>query len=245
MKAVYASFALYYLLFGPIFGYWFFKRFIRQLAADPGMKLRYYKNTLMYSWLPAVIVTGIILLSRSPAADLGIGWIQLNTAAFGKGGTYGILIVFCLLFAVYIYQIIMAKASPAYRDKLASIKPPPEVGIMLPRTDTEKKYWILIATSAGLIEELVYRGFLFFLLSNLLPGFHIYLFILISSMLFGLAHTYQGPAGVLKTGLAGLLFSLVYVCTGSLLPGILLHFIMDYSAKNIGTDKSVESISIT
>jgi len=56
-----------------------------------------------------------------------------------------------------------------------------------------------------------------------------------------MAHTYQGPAGVLKTGIAGLLFSLVYVCTGSLLPGILLHFIMDYSAKNVGTGKGIQA----
>jgi membrane protease YdiL (CAAX protease family) len=241
MKAVFIAFSLYYLLFEPIFGYFFFKRFTRRLAADPGEKLRYYKKTLLYSWLPAGIITVITVFGQYPAADIGIGWIKMNDGIFGKWGTYGILIAFCLLFLLYIYQVIMAKASTAYRDKLAAIKLPPEVGILLPRTDVEKKYWILISTSAGLIEELVYRGFLIFLLSNLFPGLHIYLYILISSLLFGMAHTYQGPAGILKTGLAGLLFSLVYVCTGSLLPGILLHFIMDYSAQNIGTDKDVQA----
>lgn len=241
MEAAYISFFLYYLLFEPIFGYWFFKRFVKQLAADPGVRLRYYKNTLLFSWLPVGIIAGIILLGRLSAADVGISWIKLNPNAFGKWGTYVILIAFCLLLVLYIYQVIMAMASEAYRNRLASIKLPPEVGMLLPHTDMEKKYWILISTSAGLIEELVYRGFLIFLLSNLFPGLHIYPVILISSMLFGVAHTYQGPVGVLKTGLAGLLFALVYVCTGSLLPGILLHFIMDYSAQNIGTDKGVQA----
>ena len=241
MKIILVVFSFYYLLLEPVFGYLFFRQFTKRLSADPGYRLHYYKRALLFSWLPAGIIGIIILFWRVPAADVGISWIKLNDSIFGKWGIYGILIAFGLLFILYIYQIIMAKASVTYRNKLASIKLPSEVGMMLPHTEKERKYWLFIATSAGLIEELVYRGFLIYLLLSLFPGLHIYLYILISSILFGMAHTYQGPAGVLKTGTAGLLFSLVYVCTGSLLPGMMLHFIMDYAAKDIGTDKSIQA----
>lgn len=241
MKTIYIICCLYYLLFEPIFGYWFFKQFAKRLAVEPGVKLRYYKNTLLFSWLPALFITGIIFFGRLPLAELGIDWIKINTNVFGNWITYGILIVFGLLFVLHIYQVIMAKVSEAFRNKLASIKVPTEVEMMLPHTPEEKKYWALISTSAGVLEEVIYRGFLIFLLSSLFPGLSIYLCILISSVLFGLAHTYQGPVGVLKTGIAGLLFALAYVCTGSLLPGILLHFIMDFAAKDIGKDRSVQA----
>jgi uncharacterized protein len=239
MKIMYIVLFIYYLLFEPLFGYMFFKQFAKRLAADPGERLRYYKKTLLCCWIPAGIIGLFILFWRVSAADVGIDWIKLNDSPFGKWGTYAILIVFSLLFLLHIYQIIMAKASVAFRNKLASIKLPAEVGMMLPHTERERKYWLFISTSAALIEELVYRGFLLFLLAGIFPGLSVYLCILISSILFGLAHTYQGPVGVLKTGTVGLLFALIYVCTGSLLPGILLHFIMDYAAKDIGTDKSV------
>lgn len=241
MQIVYIVLFLYYLLFEPLFGYLFFKQFAKRLAADPGERLRYYRKTLLCSWLPAVIIGVIILFWRVSAADIGINWIRLNDSKLGKWVTYGILIIFCVLFILHIYQIIMAKVSTIFRNRLASIKLPSEMEMMLPHTKEEKKYWLFISSSAGLIEELVYRGFLIFLLSSLFPGLHIYLCILISSILFGMAHTYQGPVGVLKTGIVGLLFALAYVGTGSLLPGILLHFIMDYAAKDIGTDKSVQA----
>ncbi len=48
-----------------------------------------------------------------------------------------------------------------------------------------------------------------------------------SSLAFGLGHIYQGRAGVLRTGLAGLGFGLLFLLTGSLIPSIVLHAILD------------------
>ena len=55
--------------------------------------------------------------------------------------------------------------------------------------------------------------------------------ILSASVLFGLAHTYQGITGVVKTTIVGVLFSILYIGLGSILPIILLHFLLDYMAK--------------
>ena len=50
---------------------------------------------------------------------------------------------------------------------------------------------------------------------------------LVSSMLFGLAHVYQGVAGVIRATIAGLLLGLVAILTGQLILPILLHALFD------------------
>jgi membrane protease YdiL (CAAX protease family) len=45
--------------------------------------------------------------------------------------------------------------------------------------------------------------------------------------MFGLGHAYQGAAGIVRTGIVGLLFAGAYVGTGSLLAPMLLHVVID------------------
>ena len=46
-------------------------------------------------------------------------------------------------------------------------------------------------------------------------------------MAFGLAHSYQGAIGTLRTGLAGLAFGIFYVVTGSIWLPIIAHVALD------------------
>jgi membrane protease YdiL (CAAX protease family) len=48
-----------------------------------------------------------------------------------------------------------------------------------------------------------------------------------AAAVFGLAHLYQKVTGVVATAIAGLLFCVLYVKTGSLLLPILLHVAID------------------
>lgn len=234
MSWIFIVFFIYFLTFEPVFGRLMFKGFLRRLASDPGEKLRYYRKALICSWLPAGIIALLVFTGNVGVEDLGIAWIRISGDRLGVWPAYGVLLLYGIFVLLYLYQIIMARISEPYRARLASVKVPEEAGKMLPGTEMEKRYWFFISTTAGLVEELIYRGFLLFLLGRLFPGIPFLVCILVSAVLFGLAHSYQGPAGVLKTGIAGLFFMLVYVSTGSLLPGILLHFLMDYSAKDIG-----------
>ena len=51
--------------------------------------------------------------------------------------------------------------------------------------------------------------------------------ILAAAVMFGLAHAYQGITGMVATGLAGAVFCVLYVRTGSLTAPILLHMLVD------------------
>jgi membrane protease YdiL (CAAX protease family) len=52
--------------------------------------------------------------------------------------------------------------------------------------------------------------------------------LVVSAVIFGLGHAYQGPAGVIKTGAIGLAFGLAYLAVGrNLWPLIIAHGLID------------------
>ena len=70
--------------------------------------------------------------------------------------------------------------------------------------------------------------------------------VVFSSILFGLAHSYQGWKGVFRTGAMGLIMALFYVLTGSLWIPIVLHIVGDIHSGTLGwlafeEDKQVKS----
>ena len=76
----------------------------------------------------------------------------------------------------------------------------------------------------GIIEEVCFRGFFIgwgvklFGIQSAIP------LVLIISVVFGIGHWYQGPVGAIATGVASIVFGIVYVATGyKLLPAIAAH----------------------
>jgi membrane protease YdiL (CAAX protease family) len=80
----------------------------------------------------------------------------------------------------------------------------------------------------GVIEEIVFRGFVIGWGSRLFGQRSVVPLILLSSVVFGSAHLYQGASGAISTGLIGLGFALLYVGTGKrLLAPMLAHMTLD------------------
>jgi membrane protease YdiL (CAAX protease family) len=69
--------------------------------------------------------------------------------------------------------------------------------------------WILVAV----IEEGIYRGYLMTEIKNLVGVGSIALFINLfySSIVFGLSHGYQGPSGMLSTGIVGVILGGIFI----------------------------------
>lgn len=63
----------------------------------------------------------------------------------------------------------------------------------------------------GIVEELVFRGFVIGWGTWIFGGRWSIGLTLLSATIFGLSHLYQGAAGVITTGLIGLLFGLLYL----------------------------------
>jgi hypothetical protein len=87
---------------------------------------------------------------------------------------------------------------------------------------------MFLSVTAGLAEELVFRGFLI----EFLGGWcgNLWVAVVLSSILFGLLHGYQGLSGVLRTGFLGLGLAALYVWRDSLLPVMVAHFAYDVVA---------------
>jgi len=100
------------------------------------------------------------------------------------------------------------------------------VYLLIPQTRQEK-FWsvLLLAPTAALCEEFLYRGLLFAQFSQWLrSGGWAWA---ASSLVFGLAHVYQGWNGMLRASLLGALLAFPVIHFGSLYPSMLAHGLID------------------
>jgi CAAX protease family protein len=103
---------------------------------------------------------------------------------------------------------------------------PDLVRALIPETSKEKLWAVLvIAPTAGLCEEFLYRGILLALLSQWLPS--VVWAVAVSSIAFGFAHVYQGASGIIRAALLGALLSVPVVRMGTILPSVAAHFLID------------------
>ncbi|OLB33930.1 MAG: hypothetical protein AUH11_19760 [Acidobacteria bacterium 13_2_20CM_57_17] len=103
---------------------------------------------------------------------------------------------------------------------------------ILPQSTVELLPYLALAITAGLCEEFLYRGFAMAVLLHVgLPAWAV---VLLSSVLFGLAHSYQGRGGIVMTLLIGLILGTSRLAYGSLVPAILWHGGVDVVAGTAG-----------
>jgi membrane protease YdiL (CAAX protease family) len=92
--------------------------------------------------------------------------------------------------------------------------------------------YLALAITAGLCEEFLYRGFAMAALVHV--GLQAWAVVLLSSVLFGLAHSYQGRGGIVMTLLIGLILGTSRIAYDSLVPAIFWHSAVDVVAGTAG-----------
>ncbi len=147
--------------------------------------------------------------------------LGLNATAFTLVGLCGLAVALGWL-ALTVLQL---RDTPALREYFASACA--DFDFILPRTRPQLRWFYATSITAGICEELLYRGFLFWYLEPLVGSIGAWL---LSSLLFGLAHAYQGISNIFRTGLLGLVMGLVYLLTESLLAPMVLHAVVDILA---------------
>ncbi len=191
-------------------------RFLRGLAADPaGARRRAYLRLCVLQWtVVAVFVAGWWYLGR----DLGAlrlvpvrGWRLVAT-----------LVVLALLGASYVRDIPRIARSPRSRERLR--RGAQGFGQLAPQTPAEVAWVLPVSLTAGITEELLYRGFFPVALA---PWLGWWGGAAVSSLCFGLVHAYQGRKGIVRAGIVGAGMALVVAATGSLLPAMALHALFD------------------
>jgi membrane protease YdiL (CAAX protease family) len=103
---------------------------------------------------------------------------------------------------------------------------------ILPQSTVELLPYLALAITAGLCEEFLYRGFAMAVLGYV--GLQAWSVVLLSSILFGLAHSYQGRGGIVMTLLIGLILGASRIAYDSLVPAVFWHSAMDVVAGTAG-----------
>jgi membrane protease YdiL (CAAX protease family) len=112
--------------------------------------------------------------------------------------------------------------------RLLHVKESSVVRLIVPRGRTDAPLYTLLCVSAGICEEITYRGFLIPSLTAALGS--IWLAAALSSAAFGVLHSYQNTWGALRAGLLGFALAIPFIVTGSLVPSILAHAAIDLLA---------------
>lgn len=226
---------IFTFVYEPVIGYFSFQKFKERVAVNSNERLKYYYNIMIGLWVPTIFIVLIILFTELTFQEVGITVPKIDTETLGPIVTYIVLAIAVFYFIVMIGYIFGYKFNKNIRKKFIESKNRQlneiSFAVMLPITKKEKKAWSYVSLTAGVTEEIIYRGFLIFAVLYLNPNLSIWLVMLIASILFGLAHTYQGFGNVVRTTIIGYLFSILYVGLQSILPIMVLHFLIDYVAK--------------
>jgi uncharacterized protein len=110
-------------------------------------------------------------------------------------------------------------------ERRVALRPKLEhVATLLPHTSEDYLWFVALSVTAGVCEELLYRGFLLWVLR---PSLGLWGAAVASVLLFGAAHAYQGSRGTIQATVMGVIFSGLTLLTGSILGAMAAHAIID------------------
>jgi len=176
---------------------------------------RIYLGVIVSHWVVAGAVVFVFWRTGIPLAALGL-------AAPHAGPLAACALALAAGWFVWVHYQGRALADPV---KVARLRARfDRMSLLIPSTAAEERAWILVSITAGVCEELLYRGFVGFYLGRWMP---LWAVALAGSLIFGIAHLYQGPKNALRTALIGALHWALYLQTGSILPGMVLHAALD------------------
>jgi membrane protease YdiL (CAAX protease family) len=191
-------------------------------AGDTDVRLKLYRTTMISEWFLALAVLVTWLYSARSISALGLDFDTGTGFWIGAALT---LVASVLILAQTRQVVRSEKQLTKVRDEFGSLAD------MVPRDDREARWWSGLSLTAGICEEIVYRGFLIAVLAT---AFDLWLAVILAAVAFGVAHAYQGPKGILKTGVVGLIAGGLFVLTGSLWLPMLLHALVDVTSGHMG-----------
>ncbi|MFN8548676.1 MAG: CPBP family intramembrane glutamic endopeptidase [Candidatus Eisenbacteria bacterium] len=204
---------------GPLLDLWLFTRLRRATARNTaGARARYYVGGMIWQW-------GLVAL---------LAWLWISggrsTDALHLGSTQPLRHVLgAILAGGYVWAALSARRRLlAQPEKLSRLMASMHAALpLLPHTRTEARLFAAVAITAGITEEVLFRGFTLLWATSLLGpivGFAV------STIAFGLAHLYLGREHVIRTTLVGALLAVVVLVAGNLWPAIVIHATMDLCA---------------
>lgn len=190
------------------------------VVRDANARSEFYRSAIASQWLLAIITAGTIWY-----ADPQFVTASLRTQ-FGPDA----LLIVGIAALGFVSQ---SPLIPAVRQRMhnsgsmrAILYP---LRNLLPRTEQEKNLWVSVSMTAGICEEIIFRGFLFYYAQQLI-GLETAGAIAMSTAIFAIGHLYQGTANMLRVAFVGAVLGVVFAITQNLLYCMALHAFLDLGA---------------
>jgi uncharacterized protein len=202
---------------------------IRKLKRNPRseQKIRYYKKICTWLWIAsalAVVPIGFRPLFTTSPLPGEISWLLLHPwVRYLVEALIAILAIITVVLPLGI--VIWKKLTKRPRKySAAALK---SLSYFFPATWSERRWWVFVCITAGVCEEALFRGFMLHYLNVFPWALNLTLALLISSVIFGFNHLYQGAGGAAGTAIVGFVFGLLFLLTGNLLLPIIFHGVID------------------
>ena len=185
---------------------------------EASRKRLYLGNSLMLAVSGSSVLIIWLLKQRS-----------FNSLGFNQSIQFSVplIIVLTVFIIAYLIDIFLTlketKKQPAEKEKEWFDK-----SSFLPQHRRELPAYILLCLCAGIFEEIIYRGFMvtYFLPLNGTASIP-FLALLAPSVLFSLAHYYQGWSSVAKIFIFSTLLSWIFISSKSIYLNMTIHFLID------------------
>lgn len=210
----------------PVAGFIGFRRLLTRVAAgEPVKRLELYRNTLIGHWS---LFFGFIAIWIYNAREWSAVGLEFEPDLWtGVGAVLTLLGIIALL-----YQIRQVQSAPQEEvDKLS--KRFGKLSIIIPRNGAELAGFYGLAVTAGIVEELLWRGFMIWYLGQYMS---LWAAALISTIGFGLAHAYQGARNLPQITAVSAAMVALYLLSGSIWLPIILHAAIDILQGRLGYD---------
>lgn len=200
---------------------------LKRFSSEPA-RLAFYRRGVIWTWVATGITVSLAPLDTlvvTPRHPGDLPWLDGQPLILEM-----LVAAIALLFIWILWPGIKCLLDKRTRKTYLKAYQSSFIRFMLPVSRQERAWWVLLSVTAGVCEELLYRGFLLQYLRGHLAGGPAFALVpawLISSLAFGIGHIYQGKQGVIETTTAGLIFGMLAIISGNLVLPILMHILID------------------
>jgi uncharacterized protein len=189
-----------------------------EMIAKHGRLPAYYA-TMVWEWaLVLYIAWGIRKNNVSMRQLVGGRWRTGKDFGIDVGIAFGYWIVSGIILVGLSYALGLT--SPAQLEEAKK-----HIAPLLPRNGKEMAVWVVLSTTAGICEEIMFRGYLQqqfrALMRSEAAG------VVLQAILFGCAHGYQGGRRMVLIGIYGVMFGALAAWRRNLRPGMIAHTLQD------------------
>jgi CAAX protease family protein len=190
-------------------------------AGVPGARARAYLIGILGQWIPVGVVLAFWVSRGRPLTVLGLG----------LGSPLGLGIGLALAAAVLVLLGLQHRTLMARPEKLALVLPQvTSARPLIPHTPGELRGFKLLSITAGVCEELMYRGYIWRYLAVWTGPWTA---AAISSILFGAGHLYMDRKAAVRAGIVGAVMAGIVLGCGSLWPAMLIHAAIDINSGSL------------